>query len=71
VLGAPAAAAALHDAGFDIIAAGEGRERSLVDQRRRGDCAAHEKRALLPMARKEDARSQAAEQFAIHRGDYM
>jgi hypothetical protein len=71
VRGVPAIAAALHDAGFDIIAARERRERSLVDQRGRCDCALHEKRALLPMTRKEGARSQAAEQFSIHRGDYM
>jgi hypothetical protein len=57
----------LHDAGFHVIAARERCERSLVDQRGRGDCAAHEKRALLPMTRKEGARSQGAEQPRIHR----
>jgi hypothetical protein len=71
MLGVPAIAAALHDAGFDLIATRERHERSRVEQRRRGDCAAHEKRALLPMARKKSARSQAAQQISIHRGDYM
>jgi hypothetical protein len=71
VRGVPAIAAALHDAGFDIIAARKRRERSLVDQSGRGDGAPHEKRALLPMSRKESARRQAAEHLAIHRGDYM
>ena len=67
----PPIAAALHDAGLDIIPARERREAALVDEIGRGDCALHDKWALLPMSRKEFARSQAAEQSPIHRGDYM
>ena len=62
----PAIAAALHDAGFDVVAPRERPERPLVDYLGRGDCAPHEKRTLLPMALQKCARRHVAEQLQLH-----
>src|SRR5947207_12067301 len=63
-----AAAAALHDAGFDVVAPRERDQLPRIEHafeaRQR---AAHVKRALLPVAAKEFARRQAAEQILFHR----
>jgi len=61
-------ATALHDAGFDVVAPREREQLARIEHafeaRQR---AAHVKRAFLPVAAKEFARRQAAEQILFHR----
>jgi hypothetical protein len=68
VLGFPFHAAPPHDAGFDVAAARKPAQRALVGHSgKTRERAAHEERALLPMAAQKVTRRESAEQSQVHR----